>query len=337
MEPGPARSPLSLAGPPQRRLGTQGDDPRNWGCAGRLALANRISQGATGKGLAARTVVSRETEMGEGDAVDPSEPIAPPVAADEKAAAVWHRVLIEGHEPLRRAHRVFRHLPGPPRCKLCHNPFGGVGGRLVGLAGFRPSRKNPNLCARCCETMPPGGLEVDTAVLFADVRGSTALCERVGASAFAELLNRFYRTATEVLIGHDAIIDKLIGDEVMALFVPGIAGPEYKRQAAGASIDLLTALGHSLPVGAAVTAGVAYVGNVGTEHVIDFTALGDPVNTAARLQAEAQPGEVILGEEVYETVAGRFPDAPRRRVSVRGRETPADVRVLRIGSGHESA
>ena len=119
-----------------------------------------------------------------------TDAIPPTGGLDARALTAWRKVLVEGHEPLRRAHRLFRHLPGPPRCKLCHNPFGGVGGRLVRVAGFRPSRKNPNLCSRCCDTLPPGGLEIDIAVLFADVRGSTALCERIGPGSFAELLRK---------------------------------------------------------------------------------------------------------------------------------------------------
>ncbi len=68
--------------------------------------------------------------------------------------------------------------------------------------------------------MPRGGAEVDIAVLFADVRGSTGLGERMGATAFAALLYRFYRTATDGLLAHNAVIDKMVGDEVMALFFP---------------------------------------------------------------------------------------------------------------------
>lgn len=113
----------------------------------------------------------------------------------------WRKLLTEGHAPLRMAHRMFRHVPGPPRCKMCHNPFGGIGGKLVALAGFKPSRKNPNLCSRCCDDLPPGGVEIDIAVLFADVRGSTALAEGQTPSAYAALLNRFYHAATEALIG----------------------------------------------------------------------------------------------------------------------------------------
>src|SRR6266481_7104226 len=112
----------------------------------------------------------------------------------------WHRLLTEGHRPLRIAHLLFRHLPSPPRCKVCYNPFGGIGGKLVGLLGFVRSRKNPNLCARCCDMLPSGGSELDIAVLFADVRGSTSMAERLGSGAYAAVMNEIYRAATDVLV-----------------------------------------------------------------------------------------------------------------------------------------
>jgi adenylate cyclase len=250
----------------------------------------------------------------------------------KEPGAVWQKLLVDGNEQLKMAHRVFRHLPGPPRCKLCHNPFGGFGGRVVRLAGFKPSRKNPNLCVRCCDALPPGGLELDIAVLFADVRQSTALGEEMGAGSFAELLNDFYRTATEVLIAHDAIVDKLIGDEVMALFIPGIAGSGFRQRAASAAVDLLRGLADVVPtpVGAAVNAGPAYVGNVGGDGVVDFTALGDAVNTAARLQELAGPGQVVLADDVYDAVRQRYPQATPRTVSLRGRSTPVHVHVVEL-------
>src|SRR5690606_31282486 len=103
------------------------------------------------------------------------------------------------------------------------------GGHVCRAMGFRPSRKNPLLCSLCCEKLPPGGAEIETAILFADVRGSTALAERLGPAEYAATLNRFYRVATEALMRHEATIDKLIGDEVMAFFVPGFVGPDFKR------------------------------------------------------------------------------------------------------------
>src|SRR5579863_6995392 len=257
--------------------------------------------------------------------------------AEEKAShegdEFWRKVLTEGHRPLRIMHTLFRYLPSAPRCKGCHNPFGGIGGKVVGLLGFKPSRKNPNLCTACCDRLPRGGAEVDIAILFADVRGSTAMGERLQPSAFAALLNRFYNTATEVLIRHDAIIDKLIGDEVMALFIRGICGPDYHRRAVQAGAALLRAVGYGtsappwLEIGGAINSGLTYVGNVGGD-VVDFTALGDTVNTASRMASSAAAGEILLSEPMYETVAGSLPGLASRTLSLRGKDSPVQVRVL---------
>jgi adenylate cyclase len=241
--------------------------------------------------------------------------------------ASWEALLVDGYEPVRRAQRLFRHLPSAPRCKLCQNPFHGIGGKLVGLAGFKPSRKNPNLCAKCCDGLPTGGLEVDIAVVFADVRGSTALGEGLTPTEFAKRLNRFYATATDALIRHDAIIDKLIGDEVMALFIRGFAGDDYRADAARAAIDLAREV-QDLPIGVAVNAGTAFVGNVGSGSVVDFTALGDAVNVASRLQSYAAVGEVVFAADVYDLIEAQHPGARRQRVEVRGREEPMDIAVL---------
>jgi adenylate cyclase len=251
-------------------------------------------------------------------------------ATDDDSSVVWTQVLKDGHGSLVRARRVFRYLPSAPRCKLCNNPFGGAGGRVLRIAGFRPSRKNPNLCTRCCDSLPAGGAEVDIAVLFADIRGSTGLGEHTGAAAFATLLNRFYATATDTLLRHDAVVDKLIGDEVMAFFVHGITGPDYRCRAVEAGIDLLRAVGYGtdsgpwIELGVAVNAGVAYVGNVGAD-VVDFTALGDPVNVAARMQQSAAAGELLVADGVDDGLAA---GAPRRTLAVRGREQPVEAVVL---------
>lgn len=249
-----------------------------------------------------------------------------------RSSGQWDKVLTDGHAPLVRARRAFRYLPSAPRCKLCNNPFGGIAGAVLGVAGFRPSRKNPNLCTRCCDALPIGGAEVDIAVLFADVRGSTALCNRWAATEFATLLNRFYRVATQTLLRHDAVLDKLIGDEVMAFFVRGISGPAYRRRAVEAGTELLRAIGHGaadgpwLDVGIAVNAGVAYVGNVGGA-VVDFTALGDPVNTAARMQQHAAAGELLVASEVAEELALT---ASRRILDLRGLDHPMRASVVTV-------
>ena len=241
----------------------------------------------------------------------------------------WQALLVDGYEPLKKAQRVFRRLPHDPRCKLCQNPFAGIGGKLVRLMGRKPSRKNPKLCQYCFDHLPNGGIEIDIGVVFADVRGSTAMGEQSTATEFAGHLNRFYATATDVLIHHDGLVDKLIGDEVMALFIRGLAGPEYRRKAALAALDLAVAV-HGLPCGVAANAGIAYVGNVGSGTVMDFTALGDAVNVGARLQSYASPGEVVLASELYALVAADHPGARSERIEVRGRDEFVDVDVLTV-------
>ncbi len=241
----------------------------------------------------------------------------------------WQALLVDGYEPMKIAQRIFRRLPHGPRCKLCQNPFAGAGGKLVGLMGRKPSRKNPNLCQYCFDHLPNGGIEIDIAVVFADVRASTTMGERSTATEFAARMNRFYATATDVLIHHDAVVDKLIGDEVMALFFNGVAGPDYRRKAALAALDLATTI-DDLPVGVAANAGIAFVGNVGSGTVTDFTALGDAVNIGARLQSHAAPGEVVLALDLYALIAVDHPRARPERVEVRGRAEPVDVVVLAV-------
>jgi adenylate cyclase len=213
-----------------------------------------------------------------------------PGNVSQELEAKWRSLLIDGHK-IRLSHALFKHLPSEPRCKICHNPFGGLGGKLVGLFGFRPSPKNPNVCSQCCDGLPDGGAEIDVAVLFADVRGSTHLAEGMESTAYAELLNRYYLAASRVLVRHDAIIDKFIGDEVMALFIPGIAGEHYRERAAEAAIELLEAVGYGseagpwIEIGVGVQAGDAYVGNVGADGMVDLTAIGDTVTVSARPQS----------------------------------------------------
>jgi adenylate cyclase len=221
---------------------------------------------------------------------------------------------------------------------VCNNPFGGLAGRVLAAAGFRQSRKNPSLCTRCCDALPAGGAQVDTAVLFADVRGSSALGERTDAVDFAALLNRFYVVATQALLRHDAVIDKLIGDEVMAFFVRGISGPGYRGRAVQAGIELLQAVGYGTPegpwldVGVAVNAGIAYVGNVGGA-VVDFTALGDAVNIAARMQQSAAAGELLIARGVADDIA----HGPQRTLNLRGHEQPIEAYVLTVGRSGDGA
>jgi adenylate cyclase len=170
-----------------------------------------------------------------------------------------------------------RRLPAAPRCRLCLAPFGGAG-RLLGI---KPSRKNPNFCMGCFEMAPLGAHDMEVGVLFADIRGFTAWCEGRDPGAVEHALNRFYAGSTAVLGQHDAIIDKLVGDEVMALFLTSFPSLGSGSRACTAMVHAAEEVlrrfdgdAEALPVGIGLNFGVARVGNLGDGSVKDFTAVG---------------------------------------------------------------
>jgi adenylate cyclase len=180
-------------------------------------------------------------------------------------------------------------------------------------------------------------------MLFADVRGSTALAERMSALEFTRLMNRFYAVATDVLVQSDAMVDKLVGDEVIGLYVPGMAGVEHPRRAIEAAESLLRRTGHDdpggpwLPVGIGVHTGLAYVGIVGGAdgNLTDFTALGDNVNITARLASQAGPGEILISDAAYAAADLDLGSSERRQLELKGKSEPTGVRVLRVGAQPE--
>ena len=235
---------------------------------------------------------------------------------------------------------LMRHLPSEPRCRLCHAPYGGVGGRIMRRVGFGPSRKNPSLCNTCFEKAPMGGVEMEIGVLFADVRGFTSLAETMPAQQVAELLNRFYACASGIL-GRSAVIDKLVGDEVMALYIPQLIGGHWEDEPVRDARELLAAVGFGsgeepwLRVGIGLDVGRAYVGNVGSGEVKDFTALGDVVNTASRLQSSAQAGQIVLSERLFGRLSGEQ-TATVDIVELKGKQEPEPVRVIDLSGGAAS-
>lgn len=233
-----------------------------------------------------------------------------------------------------RLRRIMRRLPSEPRCKLCNSPFRGVG-KLLKPFGFAPSRKNPNLCKACFEHAPLGGIEAEIGVLFADVRGFTSLAETLQPEEVSRLLGRFYEAASRVLIQRNALIDKMVGDEVMALFLPPLMDEPCLEAMVSAGEELLQAAGYGgadepwLPLGVGLDFGNAFVGNVGSSEVVkDFTALGDVVNTASRLQGCAKAGQMVLSERVYEGVRERYPDAEAIELDLKGKSELVPARVI---------
>lgn len=260
---------------------------------------------------------------------------------------MWLESLTTGNAPryqgpfsFHEFRKVMKWLPKNPRCKICGAPFSGVGGKFVRLAlGRERSRLNPSMC-NICEKFArqyQGGAELEISMLFADVRGSTTLAEGMAPTEFSRLIDRFYSVATEVLIEHNAWIEKLIGDEVTGLFIPGFAGRQHARVAVHAAQSLLRATGYGggadpwIRIGIGVHTGLAYVGSVGKQGgIVEVTALGDSVNTAARLASNAGSGEILVSEQTWTGAGLETDDAETRQLQLKGRSEPVKVHVLHL-------
>jgi len=244
---------------------------------------------------------------------------------------------LHGHDPMPLwERRLFRLLPHDPRCKLCSAPFRGAGGMVMRHVGFGPSSKNPRFCNMCEVYIRKhrGGAEIPMSFMFADVRGSTALAERISPSEFSRLLNRFYAVANHLIIDRDAFVDKLVGDEVVAFFPPLIG--RHARVAIETAQRLLEATGHGapdgpwIPVGIGLHTGRAYYGVVGTEDTVtDITALGDDVNVTSRLVGLAAAGEIMVSDAAAAASGLDLNAHEHRFLDLKGRIEPIGVRVLR--------
>jgi adenylate cyclase len=264
------------------------------------------------------------------------------------------RGFLSGEDPgLVRMRRLMRRLPHGPHCKLCAVPFEGAGGAVLRHVGFARFPGNPAICNSCIKGLNKLGVygaEIPVSLLFADIRGSTGIGERLSPTEFRAFLDRFYRLASAAILDHDGLVDKFVGDEAIGLFFMGISGAEHAAAAIQAARALLGAVARPdatesgpIPVGAAVHTGDAFVGSTGADGAVyDFTALGDVVNTTARLASEATAGELLVSADAAAAAGLAQDEAGRRILHVRGRSEPITVYALAgldawgtaIGRGH---
>jgi adenylate cyclase len=270
-----------------------------------------------------------------------NEPTTPPTPGPDDPSPnepMWRGLLLGTDPRYARARAWLKHVPSEPRCKMCAAPFGGLGRPLMRLLHRDRWAKNPLYCTLCFNVLHEyhGGAEIEASFLFADVRGSTALAEGITPTEFRRQLNRFYDTASRVLVEHDAIVDKFVGDEVIGIFIPALAHNAHAARAIEAAQELLRATGHAdsggpwLPIGVGVHTGVAFIGSVGRPPVTDLTALGDVVNTTARLASAAATGEILVTHAA--ATAGQFEttSVERRELEFKGKREITSVFVVRV-------
>lgn len=188
-----------------------------------------------------------------------------------------------------------------------------------------------------------GGNAADVSVMFIDIRNFTTMSEKCSPETMVEILSRFLDILSDVIIKNGGVLDKFIGDAVMCFWTA--TTEDYVYQSVKTALDIMEDIqpvvkevyetyGQAVTVGMGVHCGNAVVGNIGTRHRLDFTVIGDVVNTAARLESNAKDGNAILmSETVYRHVAHRLPKTAicteiSGGLQLKGKEEPFPTYVL---------
>lgn len=181
-----------------------------------------------------------------------------------------------------------------------------------------------------------GGEKRNVAVLFVDIRGFTSLSEKLNPEQIVQILNRYLTLTSECIFDHNGMLDKFIGDATMAIFNAPNDQEDYVYQAVLAGLDmqkkgselgkeLQKEYGRTVNFGVGIHVGEAVVGNIGSSKRMDYTAIGDTVNTASRIEGKSASGELLISEEVYKILEGRIKAEFKEEMSLKGKEKPVPV------------
>lgn len=181
-----------------------------------------------------------------------------------------------------------------------------------------------------------GGTKRDVAVLFVDIRGFTSMSEVLEPEQVVEILNAYLGHVTECIFKHKGMLDKFIGDAAMAVFNAPADQEDYKYEAVAAAWDiaqgskaleedLMNRFGRSVSYGIGVNCGPAVIGNIGCDFRMDYTAIGDTVNTAARLESNAPRGEILISDKLKKELEGRIIVEEAGAMTFKGKSEPMDV------------
>jgi class 3 adenylate cyclase len=231
-------------------------------------------------------------------------------------------------------------------CKGCWQqmrvpvPLHGILAAPFRLFGIKPSRMNPNTCTVCelmfTKVMRKRNITIDATVLFADLRNYTGLSQSLAPEAMATLLDAFYDECANAIWEHDGLLNKTIGDAVMAVFNFPIRQADHAPQALRAARAIRercqaksaalgqVAEGGEIGVGIGIHSGELTFGEFGRSHR-DLTAIGTVVNTAARAQAAATAGQILVTRTVYERARAELPESRGQDYQLKGFEAPVEL------------
>ncbi len=230
-------------------------------------------------------------------------------------------------------------------CKGCWQqmhlpvPLRGIASAPFRAFGVRPSRMNPNTCTICEmmfeKVMKARQISIDATVLFADLRGYTGLSQTKDVEAVTALLDDFYDECAEAIWEHDGLLNKTMGDAIMAVFNFPIRQEDHAAQAVRAARAIqqrctsrrnelsggLEAVAETICVGVGIDSGKVSFGEFGRTHQ-DLTAIGTVVNTASRAQSAAAAGEILVTQHVYDRAPNELGERPAREYNLKGFDSP---------------
>ncbi len=181
-----------------------------------------------------------------------------------------------------------------------------------------------------------GGVNQLITVLFADIRGFTAMAENENPEDVVRLLNHYFTAMSEIIFEHGGTLDKYIGDGLMALFGAPTATPNDAKNALNAAVSMQRELQNlkknlneegfsGISIGIGLHTGVATIGYIGSERRSEYTAIGDTVNLASRLEANTRGGQILISEATARATEGLFPLIRREPIVVKNRQQPVDL------------
>ena len=186
------------------------------------------------------------------------------------------------------------------------------------------------------EEIQLGGVRRDVTLVFVDIRGFTPLSEKMQPEEVILILNEYLDLCTRAVFAYEGTLDKYIGDGVMSIFGAPMDQPDHAARAIRAALQmkkgsaqlaerLIEKYGRSVSFGIGINSGPAVIGNIGSQERMDYTAIGDTVNLAARLESNAKPGQILISQNTYERVKDQFALTPLEPIKVKGKEQPVQI------------